>query len=56
MWMTMISLFGRKVDQVWIDGLLPWEMKIDTRKWDAGFYSVVLNSNEKVYHQKLIVR
>jgi hypothetical protein len=54
--LTIIDQVGRVVDQFVIDELLPWEIIIDTRKWDAGIYTLVLNAGDELVYRKLVVR
>ncbi len=54
--MTIYDQMGRTVEKLVINELMAWEAKIDTRKWDAGIYSLVLISGDQLVHRKLIVR
>ncbi len=54
--LTVVDQVGRVVDQFVIDELLSWEIIIDTRKWDAGIYSLLLNAGDELVYRKLVVR
>jgi len=54
--MSIYDQMGRMVDQISIEELVAWNHRIDTRMWDAGIYSIVLMTNNKVVNKKLVVR